>query len=202
MCRVEVPSGQGSSPKTPQCPMEQIAVQDMTTPGVMKMNEQDTVHQFPQVPADVPGEIRALKAGLRDRIGDVEGIFRRLEDRIRGQVEEIEATRARGEEVWPVIDYADIEAGTVTAEPAGSCSSGAAARWSAGTSPASRPRSGTGDSWTTSRATTSSSQVQRPGGRLLRHAERVASRKSTRSTGPAPRWRPGSIRGWPRSRPS
>ena len=78
------------------------------------MNEQDTVHQFPQVPADVPGEIRALKAGLRNRIGDVEGIFRRLEDRIRAQVEEIEATRARGEEVWPVIDYADIESGSVS----------------------------------------------------------------------------------------
>ena len=83
------------------------------------MNEQDTVHQFPQVPADVPGEIRALKAGLRDRIGDVEGIFRRLEDRIRAQVEEIEATRARGEEVWPVIDYADIESGSVSRDTAG-----------------------------------------------------------------------------------
>ena len=43
------------------------------------MNEQDTVHQFPQVPADVPGEIRALKAGLRERIGDVAGLFRPLE---------------------------------------------------------------------------------------------------------------------------
>ena len=32
------------------------------------------------------------------------------------EVEEIEAAKARGENVWPVIDYADIAAGTVTAE--------------------------------------------------------------------------------------
>ena len=31
-------------------------------------------------------------------------------------MEEIEAAKARGENVWPVIHYADIEAGTVTPE--------------------------------------------------------------------------------------
>lgn len=76
----------------------------------------DQHHELPQVPQDVPGEIKAIKAKLRAQIGDVEGVFRRLEDRIRIRVEEIEAIRARGEEVWPVIDHADIESGRVSAE--------------------------------------------------------------------------------------
>lgn len=70
----------------------------------------------PKVPADVPGEIRAIKAKLREQIGDVEDVFRQLEDRIKVQVEEIEARRANGEDVWPVFDYAEIEAGAVTDE--------------------------------------------------------------------------------------
>ena len=37
------------------------------------------------------------------------------EQRVRAEVEEILAARRRGEAVWPVIDYADIEAGTVPA---------------------------------------------------------------------------------------
>ena len=34
---------------------------------------------------------------------------------MRAQVEQIAAEKARGEPVWPVIDYADIAAGTVAA---------------------------------------------------------------------------------------
>ena len=32
------------------------------------------------------------------------------------EIADLEATRARGEEVWPVLDYADVEAGTVPEE--------------------------------------------------------------------------------------
>ena len=35
---------------------------------------------------------------------------------LEGEIADIEATRARGEEVWPVVDYADVEAGTVSDE--------------------------------------------------------------------------------------
>ena len=69
-----------------------------------------------QVPADVAGAIRATKTALRSRIGDVAAAFEQVEAYVAAQVAEIEATRARGGEVWPVIDYADIAAGRVSAE--------------------------------------------------------------------------------------
>src|SRR6478735_3292864 len=69
-----------------------------------------------QVPADVAGAIRATKTALRSRIGDVSAAFAQVEAYVAAQVAEIEATRARGGEVWPVIDYADIAAGRVSAE--------------------------------------------------------------------------------------
>jgi hypothetical protein len=71
------------------------------------------------VPADLPAAIRQVKAALRTRIAasgrTVEDVFSVAEERVRAGVEEILAARRRGEAVWPVIDYADIEAGTVPA---------------------------------------------------------------------------------------
>jgi hypothetical protein len=71
-------------------------------------------------PADLPAAIRQVKAALRARIGasgrTVEEVFAVVEERLKTEVDEIAAARERGETVWPVIDYADIEAGTVSAE--------------------------------------------------------------------------------------
>ena len=71
-------------------------------------------------PDDLPGAIRQIKAALRARITasgrSVEDVFAVIEKRVRAQVEQIAAEKARGETVWPVIDYADIAAGTVTAD--------------------------------------------------------------------------------------
>jgi Protein of unknown function (DUF1479) len=71
-------------------------------------------------PDDLPGAIRQVKAALRARITasgrSVEDVFAVIEKRVRLQVEQIAAEKARGETVWPVIDYADIAAGTVTAD--------------------------------------------------------------------------------------
>jgi hypothetical protein len=71
-------------------------------------------------PEDLPGAIRQIKAALRARITAsgraAEDVFGAIEKRVRGQVEEIGAEKARGETVWPVIDYADIAADTVTAD--------------------------------------------------------------------------------------
>ncbi|HJY96199.1 MAG TPA: DUF1479 domain-containing protein [Streptosporangiaceae bacterium] len=71
-------------------------------------------------PDDLPGAIRQVKAALRARITasgrSVEDVFAVIEKRVRAQVEQIAAEKARGETVWPVIDYADIAAGTVTAD--------------------------------------------------------------------------------------
>ncbi|RKS75323.1 uncharacterized protein DUF1479 [Motilibacter peucedani] len=71
-------------------------------------------------PDDLPGAIREVKVALRARIEasgrTVEQVFAVVEERLRERVEEIAAAKARGEQVWPVIDYADIEAGTVSPE--------------------------------------------------------------------------------------
>jgi hypothetical protein len=72
------------------------------------------------VPEDLPGAIRQVKTALRARIAasgrSVEEVFAVIERRVRAQVEQIASQKARGDIVWPVIGYADIAAGTVTAE--------------------------------------------------------------------------------------
>jgi hypothetical protein len=72
-----------------------------------------------QTPADLPGAIRQIKAALRARIAasgrTVEEVFAVAEQKVRAEVGEITAARERGEAIWPVIDYADIGAGTVPA---------------------------------------------------------------------------------------
>ncbi|MFD2078186.1 Protein of unknown function [Actinopolymorpha cephalotaxi] len=73
-----------------------------------------------QTPDDLPGAIRTVKAALRARIAasgrTVEEIFAVVEDHIRAEVEQIAAERRNGEPIWPVVDYADIAAGTVSPE--------------------------------------------------------------------------------------
>src|SRR6476646_5142546 len=72
-----------------------------------------------RTPADPPDAIRQTKAALRARIAasgrTVEEVFAVVQDQIEHEVGEITAARERGEVIWPVIDYADIEAGTVPA---------------------------------------------------------------------------------------
>jgi hypothetical protein len=71
-------------------------------------------------PADLPDAIRRTKAALRARIEasgrSVEDVFAVIEERVGARVAEITAAKERGETIWPVIDYADIEADTVSAE--------------------------------------------------------------------------------------
>ena len=70
-------------------------------------------------PTDLKAAVREVKAALRARIAasgrTVEEVFAVIEARVRARVEEIAAAKARGETIWPVIDYADIAAGTVAA---------------------------------------------------------------------------------------
>src|SRR5690242_18665720 len=71
-------------------------------------------------PADLKAAIGQVKTALRARIAGsgrtVEEVFAVIEARVRARVEEIAAARSRGETIWPVIDYADIAAGTVPAD--------------------------------------------------------------------------------------
>lgn len=69
-----------------------------------------------EAPADIPAAIRAAKAGLRTQIGDYREIFAEVEAAMRREVAEIAALRERGEEVWPVVQFADVAAGTVPPE--------------------------------------------------------------------------------------
>lgn len=66
------------------------------------------------LPADHKTAIREMKQALRAQIGDVQQLFDQLNARISERVEEIKAIKARGESVWPQLNYADIAAGRVT----------------------------------------------------------------------------------------
>ncbi len=89
------------------------------TPGAPTVTLPPLPH-WESPPADLPAAIREIKHALRARIAasgrTVEEVFAAVEARVRAAVDDILAARARGETVWPVIDYADIAAGTVTAE--------------------------------------------------------------------------------------
>src|SRR3954464_15141277 len=71
-------------------------------------------------PDDLAAATREIKAAIRARIEasgrTVEEVWDAVTERLTERVEEIEAANARGETVWPVIDYADIEAGSVSPE--------------------------------------------------------------------------------------
>jgi hypothetical protein len=76
-----------------------------------------TLPHWETTPPDLKAAIRETKAAIRERIAasgrTVEEVFAAVEARVGERVAELEAAKRRGETVWPVIDYADIEAGTV-----------------------------------------------------------------------------------------
>jgi hypothetical protein len=71
-------------------------------------------------PADLKAATREIKRAIRARIEasgrTVEEVWAAVTDRLTGTVEEIEAAKERGEQIWPEIEYADIAKGAVTAE--------------------------------------------------------------------------------------
>jgi hypothetical protein len=84
------------------------------------MTTTTTLPHWETTPPDLKAAIRETKAAIRERISasgrTVEEVFAIVEARVAERVEEIEAAKRRGETVWPVIEYADVEAGTVPAE--------------------------------------------------------------------------------------
>jgi len=84
------------------------------------MPVQTALPHWESPPADLGAATREIKAAIRARIAasgrTVEEVFAVVERGIETEVRAIEAARERGEAVWPVIDYADIAAGTVPAE--------------------------------------------------------------------------------------
>ena len=72
------------------------------------------------IPDDLPAAIRQIKSAIRDRIEaggrPVESVVAEIEDFLRAEIADIAATRGRGDDVWPVVDFADVAAGTVSTE--------------------------------------------------------------------------------------
>lgn len=68
------------------------------------------------LPEDLLAAIRSLKQEARERIGDVESLFKTVEAFITREVADIEAVRAGGGDVWPQIEYDDLANGRVTDE--------------------------------------------------------------------------------------
>src|SRR6186997_755764 len=78
----------------------------------------NTLPHWESTPEDLQAAIREVKAAIRARIEasgrTVEEVWSVITEQLTERVEEIEAAKRAGETVWPVIDYADIEAGTVS----------------------------------------------------------------------------------------
>jgi hypothetical protein len=66
------------------------------------------------LPADHKAAIREMKKTLRAQIGDVQAVFDRLTAHIEARVAEIDALKAAGKPVWPVVAYHDLASGKVT----------------------------------------------------------------------------------------
>jgi len=85
----------------------------------MNPTVQTPLPHWESIPADLEAAIRQTKAAIRARIEasgrTVEEVFAVVEAKVGERVAEIEQAKRRGETVWPVIDYADIAAGTVSA---------------------------------------------------------------------------------------
>ena len=99
-----------------------------------------------ELPADFPSAIRQVKAQLRDQIGDCAGAFADIEQEIRDEVARLSRRGNRGEEIWPVMQYADIAAGTVPEDQLADVRRQRAAPSSTAPSRGIRPRTGT-PSW-------------------------------------------------------
>lgn len=82
----------------------------------MKQSPVVTTPSWETVPDDIPAAIVAVKAALKEQIGDVAGLFAQIEAAMEVEVNDILAAKERGDEVWPVIQYSDIANGTVSAD--------------------------------------------------------------------------------------
>ncbi len=92
----------------------------MTATSTPATSELTGLPHWETIPDDIPRAITEIKAALRRRIEAsgraVADVISEIEEFLDAEVADIATAKARGEEVWPVIDYVDIENGTVTAE--------------------------------------------------------------------------------------
>ena len=63
---------------------------------------------------NLPEAIRSVKKTLRQALPNYAGVFKEVENEMRRKVDEIVGERETGEPVIPIVEYADIAAGTVS----------------------------------------------------------------------------------------
>ncbi len=89
----------------------------MSTPA-MSSTQAPPLPHWESTPEDLKAATREIKAAIRARIESsgrtVEEVWSVVTAMLTERVEEIEEAKRAGETIWPVIDYADIEAGTVS----------------------------------------------------------------------------------------
>ena len=68
------------------------------------------------LPENYRDSIVKMKRTLRAQIGDVQGLFAEVSEFIAGEIASIKAQEAQTGSAWPVLEFAEIAAGTVTAE--------------------------------------------------------------------------------------
>ena len=66
-----------------------------------------------KLPSDLGAAIRRAKAELRERIGDVGAALAEVEEAMRTEVAAVVAERDAGRDLFPIVRFADIAAGTV-----------------------------------------------------------------------------------------
>lgn len=66
------------------------------------------------LPADPKAAIRQMKQALRAQIGDVQAVFDRLSATIAARVAEINALKAQGQPVWPIIPFSELAMGNIS----------------------------------------------------------------------------------------
>lgn len=101
--------------------MTAVADTAQTTPAGGTISRITGLPHWESTPGDLAAATREIKAAIRAKIERESGksvaeVFAQLEEHIRAEVAEIKAAKERGEQVWPVLDYADIEAGRITPE--------------------------------------------------------------------------------------
>ncbi|MCS3429572.1 DUF1479 domain-containing protein [Klebsiella sp. BIGb0407] len=69
-----------------------------------------------RLPEDYKASIRELKRTLREQIGDVEGLFQQVCQKIETEIAAAKADEARYGTAWPVVEWRDIQAGKISAE--------------------------------------------------------------------------------------
>jgi hypothetical protein len=86
----------------------------------MSITQAPSLPHWETPPEDLKAATAEIKAAIRARIEasgrTIEAVWNAVTERLTVEVEAIEAARARGENIWPTVDYADIVSGSISAE--------------------------------------------------------------------------------------